>query len=85
MCHQPVKGRAGAALQLRHELGFVPGPGEDARQVRHVLPPLSPTCAERSRDAIAVKRLVPCAAGFEATHLVVPVDEPNRPSTELGQ
>ena len=35
MRHQPVKGSARAALQLRNELGFVPGPGEDARQVRH--------------------------------------------------
>src|ERR1700719_313332 len=33
--HQPIEGLAGAALQLRHELGFVPGPWEDPRQIRH--------------------------------------------------
>src|SRR5216683_4332189 len=31
--HQPVECRPGATLELRHELGFVLGPGEDARQV----------------------------------------------------
>jgi len=33
--HQPVEGRVGAALQLRHQLGLVLCPGENARQVRH--------------------------------------------------
>src|SRR5580704_12344732 len=33
--YEPVERGAGATLQLRHELGFVLRPWEDARQVRH--------------------------------------------------
>ena len=44
MCHQPVERRAGTALQLRHELGFVLRPGKDAGQVRHACR-LSRLCA----------------------------------------
>src|SRR5258708_1384841 len=36
MRDQPVEGCARAALQLRNELGFVAGPGGDARQARQV-------------------------------------------------
>ena len=63
--HQPVKRRAGAALQLRDQLGFILGPGEDAGQVRHGYR-LSCLLAPNVFAGTRAKRSVPCAAGSES-------------------
>ena len=55
--HQPVECRAGSALQLRHEFGFVLRPGKDARQVRHVY---RLSCLRAPGDVAEYSRQSPC-------------------------